>query len=435
MRMVDIIEKKKNGQELADEEIQEMITALISGDLPDYQLSAFLMAVVFQGMNERETLTLTKAMRDSGDTMDLSKIHGIKVDKHSSGGVGDKTTLVVAPLVAALGVPVAKMSGRGLGHTGGTIDKLESIPGFQVNISEEDFIHQVNRIGFALASQTSNLAPADKKIYAMRDVTATVQQRSLIASSIMSKKLASGSDAIVLDVKCGDGAFMKDVSEARSLAETMVKIGNGAGKETVALITNMAEPLGTYVGNNLEVIEAIEALKGNGEPGFMEVVYALGAQMLLVGKIVSSKEEAYKKMKEAIEDGSAFLKFKEFVSSQGGDVSYIDDPSKFPKAKLTLEVHSDRKGYVNKIHTEAIGETVMRLGGGRAKKDDVIDMTVGLKIQKKVGDMISEGDTIAVIYGNTKEQLAQAEKEVLMAYEITDKNIDKIPMILDEITQ
>ncbi|MBQ1901313.1 MAG: pyrimidine-nucleoside phosphorylase [Lachnospiraceae bacterium] len=435
MRMVDIIEKKKNGQELADEEIREMITALISGDLPDYQLSAFLMAVVFQGMNERETLTLTKAMRDSGDTMDLSKIHGIKVDKHSSGGVGDKTTLVVAPLVAALGVPVAKMSGRGLGHTGGTIDKLESIPGFQVNISEEDFIHQVNRIGFALASQTSNLAPADKKIYAMRDVTATVQQRSLIASSIMSKKLASGSDAIVLDVKCGDGAFMKDVSEARSLAETMVKIGNGAGKETVALITNMAEPLGTYVGNNLEVIEAIEALKGNGEPGFMEVVYALGAQMLLVGKIVSSKEEAYKKMKEAIEDGSAFLKFKEFVSSQGGDVSYIDDPSKFPKAKLTLEVHSDRKGYVNKIHTEAIGETVMRLGGGRAKKDDVIDMTVGLKIQKKVGDMISEGDTIAVIYGNTKEQLAQAEKEVLMAYEITDKNIDKIPMILDEITQ
>ncbi len=435
MRMVDIIEKKKNGQELADEEIQEMITALISGDLPDYQLSAFLMAVVFQGMNERETLTLTKAMRDSGDTMDLSKIHGIKVDKHSSGGVGDKTTLVVAPLVAALGVPVAKMSGRGLGHTGGTIDKLESIPGFQVNISEEDFIHQVNRIGFALASQTSNLAPADKKIYAMRDVTATVQQRSLIASSIMSKKLASGSDAIVLDVKCGDGAFMKDVSEARSLAETMVKIGNGAGKETVALITNMAEPLGTYVGNNLEVIEAIEALKGNGEPGFMEVVYALGAQMLLVGKIVSSKEEAYKKMKEAIEDGSAFLKFKEFVSSQGGDVSYIDDPSKFPKAKLTLEVHSDRKGYVNKIHTEAIGETVMRLGGGRAKKDDVIDMTVGLKIQKKVGDIISEGDTIAVIYGNTKEQLAQAEKEVLMAYEITDKNIDKIPMILDEITQ
>ena len=435
MRMVDIIEKNKNGQELADEEIQEMITALISGDLPDYQLSAFLMAVVFQGMNERETLTLTKAMRDSGDTMDLSKIHGIKVDKHSSGGVGDKTTLVVAPLVAALGVPVAKMSGRGLGHTGGTIDKLESIPGFQVNISEEDFIHQVNRIGFALASQTSNLAPADKKIYAMRDVTATVQQRSLIASSIMSKKLASGSDAIVLDVKCGDGAFMKDVSEARSLAETMVKIGNGAGKETVALITNMAEPLGTYVGNNLEVIEAIEALKGNGEPGFMEVVYALGAQMLLVGKIVSSKEEAYKKMKEAIEDGSAFLKFKEFVSSQGGDVSYIDDPSKFPKAKLTLEVHSDRKGYVNKIHTEAIGETVMRLGGGRAKKDDVIDMTVGLKIQKKVGDIISEGDTIAVIYGNTKEQLAQAEKEVLMAYEITDKNIDKIPMILDEITQ
>ena len=435
MRMVDIIEKKKNGQELADEEIQEMITALISGDLPDYQLSAFLMAVVFQGMNERETLTLTKAMRDSGDTMDLSKIHGIKVDKHSSGGVGDKTTLVVAPLVAALGVPVAKMSGRGLGHTGGTIDKLESIPGFQVNISEEDFIHQVNRIGFALASQTSNLAPADKKIYAMRDVTATVQQRSLIASSIMSKKLASGSDAIVLDVKCGDGAFMKDVSEARSLAETMVKIGNGAGKETVALITNMAEPLGTYVGNNLEVIEAIEALKGNGEPGFMEVVYALGAQMLLVGKIVSSKEEAYKKMKEAIEDGSAFLKFKEFVSSQGGDVSYIDDPSKFPKAKLTLEVHFDRKGYVNKIHTEAIGETVMRLGGGRAKKDDVIDMTVGLKIQKKVGDIISEGDTIAVIYGNTKEQLAQAEKEVLMAYEITDKNIDKIPMILDEITQ
>jgi pyrimidine-nucleoside phosphorylase len=435
MRIVDIIEKKKNGEALTDNEIQEMITSLIDGSLPDYQLSAFLMAVVFQGLNERETLTLTKAMRDSGDTMDLSKIKGIKVDKHSSGGVGDKTTLVVAPLVAALNVPVAKMSGRGLGHTGGTIDKLESIPGFQVNISEEDFISQVNRMGFALASQTSNLAPADKKIYAMRDVTATVQQRSLIASSIMSKKLASGSDAIVLDVKCGDGAFMKDVKEARSLAETMVKIGNGAGKETVALITNMDEPLGTYVGNNLEVIEAIEALHGHGEKRFMEVVYALGAQMLLVGKQAKTKEEAYEKMHRAISDGSAFEKFKEFVRSQGGDISYIENPEKFPKAKLVYEVKSISSGYVKKIDTEAVGETVMRLGGGRATKEDVIDLTVGMKICKKVGDAVSTGETLAVLYANSKEQLKAAEQEVLASYHISNEKVECIPMILDEITE
>jgi len=433
--MVDVIEKKKNGMALSDEEIQEMVHSLIQGDLPDYQLSAFLMAVVFQGMNERETLTLTKAMRDSGDTMDLSEIHGVKVDKHSSGGVGDKTTLVVAPLVASLGLPVAKMSGRGLGHTGGTIDKLESIPGFQVDISEEDFIAQVNRIGFALASQTSNLAPADKKIYAMRDVTATVQQRSLIASSIMSKKLASGSDGIVLDVKCGDGAFMKDLQEAKSLAETMVKIGNGAGKHTVALITNMDEPLGIMVGNNLEVIEAIHALQGQGEPKFMEVVYALGAQMLLVGGIFATKEEAYTKMKEAIANGSALQKFRQFVEAQHGDTSYVDHPESFQKAKYRLEVASKSSGYVAKIHTESIGETVMRLGGGRAQKDDVIDLTVGLEICKKVGDVVQEGDTLAIIHGNSSEQVKKAEEEVLLAYEISATPVTPLAMILDEIEE
>ena len=419
MRMYDLIEKKKLGQELSTEEISEMIKGFTDGSVPDYQMAAMLMAICFQGMSKRETVDLTLAMRDSGDVLDLSGIKGVKVDKHSTGGVGDKTSLALTPIIAALGVPVAKMSGRGLGHTGGTIDKLECFPGFTTEISEQTFMDNVNRIGIAIAGQTANLAPADKKLYALRDVTATVDQMSLIASSIMSKKLASGSDAIVLDVKTGNGAFMKKYEDSVALAEAMVSIGTMAGKKTTAVITDMDQPLGYAVGNSLEVMEAIDTLQGRGPEDFKQVVFALGGQMLQAAGRADSQEEAEKLMQSVIEDGTALKKFAEFVTAQGGDASYVYETDKFPKASYTKEIPATKEGYVGRILAEEIGIACMTLGGGRETKESSIDLSVGIILKKKNGDFVKEGETIAVVYGNDTGKMERAMEKIQNAYEIT----------------
>ena len=359
IRMVDLIEKKKMGEALSNEEIQWMIEGYTKEEIPDYQMSAMCMAIYFQGMTMEETITLTMAMRDSGDVLDLSGISGVKVDKHSTGGVGDKTTMALGPIIASLGVPVAKMSGRGLGHTGGTIDKLECFPGFTTALSEEAFKENVNNIQIAVAGQTANLAPADKKLYALRDTTACVNQKSLIASSIMSKKLASGSDAIVLDVKVGNGAFMENAKDAEALARIMVDIGKGAGKLTHALITNMEQPLGYAVGNSVEVLEAIHTLQGHGPEDFREVVFALGKHMLMLAGKASTEEEAIAMMEETIANGNALKKLHEFVAAQGGDASYVDDPSKLPLAEVVVEVEAPQDGYVSKLEARPIGHASM----------------------------------------------------------------------------
>ncbi len=433
MRMYDLILKKKQGGELSTDEIRYMIEGFTGGSIPDYQMSAMTMAICFRGMTPRETVDLTLAMRDSGDVLDLSGIKGVKVDKHSTGGVGDKTSLALTPIIAALGVPVAKMSGRGLGHTGGTIDKLECFDGFTTALSEEQFAGNVNTIGIAIAGQTANLAPADKKLYALRDVTATVDQMSLIASSIMSKKLASGSDAIVLDVKTGNGAFMKKLEDSRALAKEMVSIGTMAGKKTVAVITDMDQPLGRAVGNSLEVREAIDTLRGEGPADFKEVVFALGSQMLMLAGRASDEKEARALMEGVIEDGSALDKFAQFVRAQGGDAAPVYDTSLLPVAGKTLAVTAKESGYVHRILAEDIGIACMTLGGGRETKESAIDLSVGIILEKKNGDAVSDGEVLATIYGNDDAKMQAAYEKIAHAYEIAKEPAAFVPVVREYI--
>ena len=400
MRMVDIIEKKRDGQELTTAEINFFIEGYTKGEIPDYQASALAMAIYFQDMNDRERADLTRAMVESGDTIDLSAIDGVKVDKHSTGGVGDTTTLVLAPLVASLGVPVAKMSGRGLGHTGGTIDKLESIAGFHVELTREQFIDLVNRDKVAVIGQSGNLTPADKKLYALRDVTGTVNSIPLIASSIMSKKIAAGADAIILDVKTGDGAFMKTQEDAEELAHAMVRIGNHVGRKTIAIISDMSQPLGFAIGNALEVKEAIETLQCKGPKDLTELVLTLGSQMVILAGKAKTSEEAKEMLLDAIHSGKALAKFKEFLANQGGDASIVDDLTKLPQAKYKIELPAKQSGYISRMVADEIGVASMILGAGRAIKEDVIDLAVGLVLHKKVGDKVEEGESILTIYSN-----------------------------------
>ena len=400
MRMYDLILKKRQGKPLTKDEIQWMIREYTDGRIPDYQMSALLMAICFQGLDKEETYELTMAMARSGEMLDLSQIQGIKVDKHSTGGVGDKTSLALTPIVASLGIPVAKMSGRGLGHTGGTIDKLESIPGFSTQLEDDAFEEQVNSIGISIMGQTKDLAPADKLLYALRDVTATVDQISLIASSIMSKKLAAGADAILLDVKTGSGAFMKEESDAIQLAKEMVEIGKSAGRKMTAVITNMDEPLGMAVGNILEVKEAIDTLKGNGPDDFVELIETLASHMLILGGAVKDFDEGLMRVRESIQSGKALDKFKQFVAAQGGDTKYIDHPELFEQADIIEEIRSEQDGFVGSIDAQEMGICSLILGGGRETKESVIDPTVGLVFSKKVADPVKKGDVLATIYGN-----------------------------------
>ena len=433
IRMTDLIQKKRDGGKLDVSEIKEMIMLYTAGDIPDYQMSAMMMAIFYQGLDDEETLALTLAMRDSGDTLDLSAIKGIKADKHSTGGVGDKTSIALAPLVSSVGVKVAKMSGRGLGHTGGTIDKLESFPGFNISLSEEQFISQVNETGMAIMGQTKTLAPADKKLYALRDVTATVEQLSLIASSIMSKKLACGADAIVLDVKCGSGAFMKDIDHARALANEMVKIGKGAGKNMRALITDMDEPLGFAVGNILEVKEAIDTLRGKGPEDFTDLCLLLGSRMVLLSGLASDEKEAEDMLKASIADGRALDQLARFVKAQGGDDSYVYDPSKFENAAFTKVLTADKDGFVESIICDEAGLASMMLGGGREKKDDIIDLSVGIVFEKKKGDAVKKGDSIAVMHYNDETKIDAAFERLSNAVKIGEKDPGRKKILLDEI--
>ncbi|MFI3252573.1 MAG: pyrimidine-nucleoside phosphorylase [bacterium] len=424
MRMVDLIEKKKNGLELTKEEINYVIEGYTKGEIEDYQVSALAMAIYFQKMSEEEATNLAMAMLKSGDELDLSSIEGIKVDKHSTGGVGDKTSLVLAPMVAAVGAKVAKMSGRGLGHTGGTIDKLESIKGFNVAISNEDFFNIVNKCGLSLIGQTGNLCPADKKLYALRDVTATVDIIPLIASSIMSKKLASGSDCIVLDVKVGSGAFMKTVEQATELAELMVKIGRNCGRKMTAVLTDMDEPLGCTVGNALEVIEAIETLQNKGPHDLTELCIETGSFLVVDAQITDDLNKAKELLRESLKNGTALQKFREMVELQGGDVSYIDDITNFDKAKNIIEVKSSVQGYVQTIDALAVGIASMKLGGGRESMKDVIDMGVGVVLNKKIGDKVEVGEVLAFVHANDKNA-EDACKMVFEAYNITNTKTEK----------
>ncbi|WP_326717107.1 pyrimidine-nucleoside phosphorylase [Vagococcus jeotgali] len=403
MRMVDLIKKKRDGKTLTKEEIDFIVDGYTSEDITDYQMSAFLMSVYFQDMTDEEITWLTTAMSQSGDVIDLSDIEGIKVDKHSTGGVGDTTTIVLAPLVASVGASVAKMSGRGLGHTGGTIDKLEAIPGFQVEIPNDQFTKLVNESHVAVTGQSGNLAPADKKIYALRDVTATVDSIPLIASSIMSKKIASGADAIVLDVTTGDGAFMKNLDDAERLAHTMVRIGHLANRQTMAIISDMSQPLGNAIGNSNEIIEAIDSLKGNGPEDLMEMVYVLGSQMVVLAKKADTLEEARNMLEESINSGAAVDKFKEMIRNQGGDDSIVDHPELLPHAKYTIEVPAKKSGVVSKIVADQIGVAAMMLGAGRRTKEESIDYAVGLYLNKKVGDEVVEGEPLVTIQANRED--------------------------------
>ena len=429
MRMYDIIMKKRNGFPLTKEEIYYFVDGFTNGTIPDYQASALLMAIYFQHMNYEETLNLTMAMADSGEHLDLSGISGIKADKHSTGGVGDKTTLVLAPMVAAVGVKTAKMSGRGLGHTGGTIDKLESFPGFSTTLSQEQFVKNVNDIGLAVTGQTGNITPADKKIYALRDVTGTVDNISLIASSIMSKKLAAGANVIVLDVKTGNGAFMKNIEDATELAKTLVDIGNGAGKKTYAVISEMNEPLGYAIGNSLEVIEAIDTLKGNGPRDLYNLCIELGSLMVAASDQNISLEQAKQILKKTIEDGSAYRKFKEFIESQGGNPSDVDNCHDLIKVNQVLDIKSFQSGYIAGIQTENIGNAVMMLGGGRQKKGDSIDHSVGVIIKKKVGEQVKEGESLATVYINNTDNLDTALDLIKSSFEFSEDIIKEPELI------
>ncbi|MEH6945935.1 pyrimidine-nucleoside phosphorylase [Bacillus sp. JJ634] len=410
MRMVDLIEKKRDGHELTTEEMTFIIQGFTDGSLPDYQMSAWAMAVYFQGLTERECADLTMAMVQSGDQIDLSKIEGIKVDKHSTGGVGDTTTLVLGPLVASVGVPVAKMSGRGLGHTGGTVDKLEAVAGFHVEIENEQFIELVNKNKLAVIGQSGNLTPADKKLYALRDVTATVNSMGLIASSIMSKKIAAGADAIVLDVKTGAGAFMKTLEDSEALAHAMVQIGNNVGRQTMAVISDMSQPLGFAIGNALEVKEAIDTLKGKGPEDLTELSLTLGSYMVYLAKKARSLDEARARLTQAIQDGSALETFRKFLIAQGGDGSVVDHPEKLPQASFVYELQAKESGYVSEIVADEIGTAAMLLGAGRATKESKIDLAVGLVLRKKIGDYVEQGESLVTIYSNVEDVKAVKEK-------------------------
>ena len=432
MRMYDLIEKKKRGQELTEQEIQWMIQGFTEGEIPDYQMSAFLMAVCFQGMTIPETTAMTLAMMRSGDQADLSQIHGVKVDKHSTGGVGDKTTLIAAPMAAACGIPVAKMSGRGLGFTGGTVDKLESIPGYQTVLERQEFFSIVNEIGISLIGQSGHLAPADKKIYALRDVTATVDSRPLIASSIMSKKLAAGADAILLDVKTGSGAFMKTREDAEALAELMVNIGEQAGRKTVALITDMDIPLGTTAGNAIEVEEAIRTLRGEDTKDLRELCIHLAGNMLyLAGK--GKLQDCLCMAEDSLDNGTAFLKFKQMVERQGGDVSYLEDLSKFPTAPR-YPVLAWKDGFITHMHTQEIGAVAGMLGAGRERKEDSIDPAAGIRFLKKTGEQVKAGEPIAYLYTNLENQVGAASKRYMEAVQIAEEEPEKRPLIMSRIT-
>lgn len=432
MRMVDLIVKKRDGKALSKEEIDFFIQGYTKGQIPDYQASAMCMAIFYKDMSDEECANLTMAMVDSGDRIDLSKIEGIKVDKHSTGGVGDTTTLILAPLVAALDIPVAKMSGRGLGHTGGTVDKFEAIPGFKIELTNDEFIAQVNKDKVAVVGQSGNLAPADKKLYALRDVTGTVESLPLIAGSIMSKKIAAGADAIVLDVKTGAGAFMKTLDDSIALARAMVKIGNSVNKKTMAIISDMSQPLGNAIGNTVEVKEAIDTLKGDGPKDLEELSLILASQMVVLGGKAKTLEEAKEKLIEVIKNGKAIEKFKTMIKDQGGDERVVDDPSLLPQAKYKIELKSDKDGFVSELIADELGIAAMLLGAGRATKDDVIDFSVGIVLSKKVGDEVKKGETLLVIHSNKEEeQIAPIIEKIYNAISID--STAKAPQLIYKI--
>ncbi|MCX7904581.1 MAG: pyrimidine-nucleoside phosphorylase [Caloramator sp.] len=435
MRMYDIILKKRNGGELTKEEIEFVVNGYTKGEIPDYQVSALLMAIYFQKMNKRETADLTMAMVNSGEVVDLSAIEGIKVDKHSTGGVGDTTTLVLGPMVAAAGAPVAKMSGRGLGHTGGTLDKLESIKGLSIEMPKEKFIENVNKVKLAVAGQTANLAPADKKLYALRDVTATVDNISLIASSIMSKKIAAGADAIVLDVKTGAGAFMKTLDDSFALAQEMVDIGTNVGRNTIAIVSDMDEPLGFAVGNALEVKEAIDTLNGKGPKDLYELCMTLGSYMLILAKKADDIETARRILEDTIKTGAALNKFKEFVAAQGGDPAVIDNPELLPKADHIIEFKAEESGYVNKIVAIEVGLAALVLGAGRETKESQIDLAVGVVLNKKVGDYVEKGEPLAYIHVNDLSKVKDCEERLKRAFQITKDKPEPRPLIFGVVTK
>lgn len=434
MRMVDLIAKKRDGHALTTEEINFIVEGYTNGDIPDYQVSSLAMAIFFQDMNDQERADLTMAMVNSGDTIDLSAIEGVKVDKHSTGGVGDTTTLVLGPLVAALGVPVAKMSGRGLGHTGGTIDKLEAVSGFHVEIENDEFMRLVNENKIAVIGQSGNLTPADKKLYALRDVTATVNSIPLIASSIMSKKIAAGADAIVLDVKTGAGAFMKTDEDAKRLAEAMVRIGNNVGRNTMAVISDMSQPLGEAIGNALEVQEAIDTLQGKGPKDLEELCLTLGSQMVYLAGQASSLEDAREKLIEVMNNGKALESFKTFLSAQGGDASVVDDPSKLPQAQFKIEVEAKEDGYVSEIVADEIGTAAMLLGAGRATKESKIDLAVGLMLRKKVGDSVKQGESLVTIYTN-RENVEDVKAKIYENMKISKEHVDAPTLVHGIVTK
>ena len=433
MRIYDIIKKKRDGYSLTTEEINYFVENYTSGIIPDYQASALLMAIYLNKMDKRETLDLTKAMINSGDTFDLSSINGIKVDKHSTGGVGDSVTLILGPMVAACGVPFVKMSGRGLGHTGGTLDKLESIKGFKVELSKDEFVRNTNDISISICSQTGNITPADKKLYALRDVTATVENLSLIAGSIMSKKLAIESDAIILDVKVGSGAFMKNIEDAISLANEMVAIGNSYGRKTIAMVTNMDEPLGKAIGNALEVKEAIETIQGNGPDDLYELCLKLGSKLLVLAKKVEKEEDGRNMLIDVVKSGKAYDKLIELVEHQGGDISYVKNTDLLPKAKYIVEVKSKVEGYVKSINAEEIGKAALYLGAGRETIESKLDLAVGIVLNKKVDDKVKLGEALAYIYSDSVEKAEDIERKLHEIYLIGDKNIDKKELIYKEI--
>ena len=436
MRMYDLILKKRNGENLSKEEIYFIVKEFTNGNIPDYQMSAFLMAVYFSGMASKEITDFTIAMTDSGEKIDLSTITGFKIDKHSTGGVGDKTTLVLAPLVAACGGKIAKMSGCCLGHTGGTIDKFESIPGFNTALTKEQFIENVNKIGIAIMRQTKQIVPADKLIYALRDVTATVDSIPLIAASIMSKKLASGSDGIILDVKTGNGAFMRKYEDAKKLAEVMVDIGGNAGRKTTAIITDMNQPLGYAVGNSIEVKEAIDTLNGTGPRDLMELCIELGGEMLLIFGLAKNNKEGKEKIINAIINGSGLKKFKELIKAQGGNPLVVENPSLLPQCKEKIEIKSEKSGYIKNINTCSIGIASQILGAGRKTRNDKIDLSVGIYLKKKISDKVIKGETIAVFHTDGNEnKINEAKERFLNTYKINNKKINPPKLILAKVTK
>lgn len=430
--MYEIIRKKRDGEELSRDEIERLVKDCTENKIPDYQISALLMAIYFKGMTDKEISAFTMAMANSGDIMDLSELGNLSADKHSTGGVGDKTSLIVIPIAAVLGCKVAKMSGRGLGHTGGTADKLEAIPGYKIELSPEKLMLQAKNIGLALATQSGNLSPADKKLYALRDVTATVDSIPLIASSIMSKKIASGAKNIVLDVKVGSGAFMKDIESARALAEQMVKIGKSLGRNVRAVITDMDIPLGNAIGNSLEVIEAIEILQGKGDKRLLDLCCNIAAHMALMATGVS-EEEAIKNAYEAVENGSAFQKFREWISAQGGDLRVIDDTELFEKAEINKEIYAQKSGYITKMNAEKLGKICVNLGGGRKKKEDSIDFSAGIVLCRKTGDKVKKGELIARLYANNEAKAKGQANAFFEAVEISDEKPAEKPLVYEVV--